>query len=65
LRQKKQKYNKNKFSLKECEAHINVVSRGEEEATAFLNIQLPDGRWAVFEVHPDCKIPLFKEKKEV
>jgi hypothetical protein len=59
----RQKYKKWRFDLKECEAHINLVEKQDDKgyATAYLNVLLPDGRWVVFSIDANHRIPLFKE----
>lgn len=66
-KQKKEEYERYQFSLDECKATINIISKGKNDpgyATAFLNIRLPDGRWVSFKMADDYRVPLYKEKKE-
>lgn len=66
---KLEKYERNQFNLSECKAHINIIdasqSKGKGYATAFLNIQLPDGRWVTFEMVDAERVPLYKEKGDM
>ena len=63
---KKEKYERWQFSLDECKTTINIITNSEDKGygTAFLNIHLPDGRWLVFKIDEDHRVPLFKEERK-
>lgn len=61
---KKEKYERDQFSLEECKTKINIIpskEKGEGYATAYLNVHLPDGRWLVFSIDEDHRVPIYKE----
>jgi len=60
---KKPKYERWQFSLDECKSQINIVQSQvkDEYGTAFLNLQLPDGRWLTFKIDNATRVPIYKE----
>ena len=64
-KKKRERYERQKFDLKECEANINIIEKADDKrfGTAFLNVKLPDGRWVTFEMVDCYRVPLFKEEE--
>jgi len=57
------KYERTRFDLEECKVTIDIQPNPKDVSygTAYLNIKLPDGRWLVFEVAHNYRVPLFEE----
>jgi len=65
---KREKYDRDRFKLLECEAFIDIFPKGKEDpgfATAFLNIRLPDGRWLPFKMAEGARTCLYKPQSNV
>ena len=65
MKKKRQRYEKSQFSLAECEININIIEKSEDKGhgCAFLNVHLPDGRWATFKTAEANRIPLYKKEE--
>jgi len=66
VKKKKIPYERWQFSLDECKTQINIIEKSDDKgyATAFLNVHLPDGRWLVFEMSEEHRVPLYKKEEE-
>jgi len=60
------KYSRSTFTLDECKASINIIASSKDRGygTAFLNIQLPDGRWATFQIAEGTRVPLYQRGRK-
>jgi len=64
-KKKRERYERWQFSLDECKTQINIIEKSADPgyATAFLNVHLPDGRWLVFSMAEQHRVPIYKETK--
>ena len=65
-KKKSKKYEKSTFDLTECKATIQIIPSGKADpgyGTAFLNIQLPDGRWIPFKQSEGSRVPIYKREE--